>query len=585
MKRILSALLALVLVVTLLPLQANAAQGSKLIALTFDDGPSSRNTAALLDGLKARGVKATFFMLGQNAQYNLDLVRRVYDEGHEVANHTWDHPELTSVSLSEVVRQVQDTSDLLDKACGSGTEYLVRPPYGSSNESVRNTIGSPLILWSLDTNDWQYGSSYVYNYIVSNAYDGAIVLCHDIHASTIPAALDAIDTLKARGYEFVTVSELFRRRGEAMHDGVRYFECEGSTDLGPVTRPVITYRAEGRGVRVTITSAGEPIYYTLNQERFTATNAIRYTGPFLLEEPALLRAVTAYKLNGGRSETAVLDLKELPCAAPEIRVEDGLLTLSTLTEGAQIHYTLDGTTPNMTSKLYEGPAAIAPDTLIRAVAGGAMLTTSGEAVAYYSPLGNLFSDVMPGKWYVDAIDRMVERGIMNGVGGYAFDPEGTVTRGMLVTLLYRYSGETLDEGYERTNPFADVAQERYYAEAVEWAYRNGIVNGMSAKHFAPDQSVTREQMAKIIDCFLTHREHGLPQGESCREEFADGGEISGWALDHVSNVVAAGLLKGDDLGRLNPQKGTTRAEASTVLLRMLDYEESFQPQKPPAEEP
>lgn len=585
MKRILSFLLALVLLAGIFPIPVQAAKGDKLIALTFDDGPHYKYTPQLLDGLKARGVNVTFFMLGQCAQQNLALVQRAYDEGHEIANHSWNHPELTSVSLSEVVSQINDTRAVLDKACGIGTEYLVRPPYGSTNESVRGALGAPAILWSLDTNDWQYGYNYIYNYIVSNAYNGAIILCHDIHANTIPAALDAIDTLKARGYEFVTVSELFRRRGETMRDGVRYYDCKGSADLGPVSKPGITYQAEGNGIRITITSDGAPIYYTLDNGRFTATEAKRYTGSFLLDEPTKVRAVTAYNLNGGRSEEAVLDLKQLPCAAPEIAVAEDLLYLTTATEGAGIYYTLDGTTPTKASALYQGPVKIEPGTVIRAIAGGAMLSTSPETMLYYSPLGNLFSDVLPGKWYVRAIDEMVDRGIMNGVGGYAFDPDGLVTRGMLVTLLYRYSGASLKKGYERTNPFTDVGSKRYYAAAVEWAYRNDIIDGMTKTLFAPDQSVTREQMAKIIDRFLASRGNALPKGEDCRNAFADGSDISRWALKYVNNAVSAGLLKGDQAGNLRPQGNATRAEVSTVLLRMLAYEEAIQPKQPPVEEP
>ena len=122
MKRLLSLLLALVLVLSLLPgvpLRAEAKTGGKLLALTFDDGPSSKYTTQLLDGLKERGVPVTFFFLGEMAEDNRAIVRRAYEEGHEIACHTWDHPNLTKCSTSEVKKQIEDTFEELDRACPS----------------------------------------------------------------------------------------------------------------------------------------------------------------------------------------------------------------------------------------------------------------------------------------------------------------------------------------------------------------------------------------------------------------------------------------------------------------------------------
>ena len=152
MKRLLSLLLALVLVLSLLPgvpLRAEAKTGGKLLALTFDDGPSSKYTKQLLDGLKTRGVPVTFFMLGENAKSNQSIVKRAYEEGHEIACHTWDHPNLTKCSTSEVKKQIEDTFEELDRACGDEADYLVRPPYGSTTEQVRAASDAPLIYWSV----------------------------------------------------------------------------------------------------------------------------------------------------------------------------------------------------------------------------------------------------------------------------------------------------------------------------------------------------------------------------------------------------------------------------------------------------
>ena len=235
MKRILVLLLALALLATLAVAPAQAASGSKLVALTFDDGPGP-HTDRLLDGLKARGVQVTFFMVGTNVENYPDTVARVYREGHQVANHSYDHSDLTDLSDSGVRSQIQRTNALLDLACGKGSTYLVRAPYGSTNARVRAAVGAPLVYWSVDPEDWKYrNAETVKNKIVKDAYDGAIILIHDIHSTSVDGALAAIDIMQSQGYEFVTVRELFRRRGQSMENGTQYYSCKpNGTDLGPV---------------------------------------------------------------------------------------------------------------------------------------------------------------------------------------------------------------------------------------------------------------------------------------------------------------------------------------------------------------
>lgn len=581
MKKILSVFLTLVLLVSLLPLQAQAAKGDKLVALTFDDGPSSTLTTQLLDGLKARGVKVTFFMLGNRAVDNESIVKRAYDEGHEIANHSWSHPELCSLGLDSVKSQIQDTNAVLDKACGKGTEYIVRPPYGSSNETVRAVIGAPIILWSVDTNDWKYRtSSHVYNYIIDEAYDGSIVLCHDIQSHTISGALQAIDVLLARGYEFVTVSELYRRRGVEMKDGTRYYECEeNGTDLGPVQAPTITYEPAEGGVKITMESpSGAPIYYSTDGSRLTQESSV-YTGSFIARLPVNIRAAAAFKLNGGRSEEVTLQMDKLPCADVGITVTEGVMQLQCATEQASIYYTLDGSRPTESSAVYKEPVAVEPGSIIRAVAGGGEYMLSRELIRYYSPAKNLFADVLPYHWHAEYIDRLAAGGLMTGVGGDRFAPDGATTRAMMVTLLYRYCGQTMETGWTRTNTFKDVADGQWYSEAVEWASANGVVRGYEDNTFRPDQEITRQEMAHMIVNFLNYRENSLSEAADCSGRFADGKDIGSWALDSVSRVVGAGLMQGDDEGRLNPVSGATRAEFSAVLCRLMDYEARLEEQR------
>lgn len=182
------------------------------IAMTFDDGPSAELTPKLLDALKQRGIKATFFMVGQCVAQNPDIVRRMVDEGHEVANHSWNHPALTKLGPDGVKRQLSDTSDMIFRACGV-RPVVMRPPYGATNATLNKRIndeyGMKVVLWSVDPLDWKYrNADRVYNSITQAAQPGSIILAHDIHASTVAAMPRVFDTLLAKGYKFVTVSEL-----------------------------------------------------------------------------------------------------------------------------------------------------------------------------------------------------------------------------------------------------------------------------------------------------------------------------------------------------------------------------------------
>ena len=581
MKKYLSLLLAVLLVLTVLPVRANAATGDKLVALTFDDGPDPSDTPRLLDGLKKRGIHVTFFLQGQYAQRNLDIVARAYAEGHEIGSHTWDHPNLPDLSLDQVRWQIDRTSQVLDKVCGEGTEYLLRPPYGNTNDSIRAMIGMPLIQWSVDTLDWETLNAYsVRDAILREAYDGGIILLHDIHSTSVDGTLMALDTLIARGYEFVTVSELFRRRGVTLKDGVRYYECDpNGTDLGPIPTPVITYTTDKVTMDVTITADTDaPIYYTTDGSEPNAASPV-YTGPFTVDYPCNIRAVAAYKLNGSRSDTAILAYGMTPCDAPEIRVDNLVLTLEHDLEGVDLYYTIDGSKATDKSLLYTGPVEIPGGHYIRAVAGGGFYKFSSEIKLYCSGRSVLSTDLDPNSWYFEPMDRLVAEGLMSGTGNYRFEPGTKLTRAMLVALLYKCSGEDLGEDWIKSNPFTDVARGKYYAKAVEWAYRCGVVSGYNDRTFRPDGNINRQELCVIIDSYLRYRGVPLERGASCADLFADYGRIQSWAISGVEALVAAGLMTGDGTN-INPRGNATRAEVAAVLNRMLDYELSSVPEEP-----
>lgn len=182
------------------------------IALTFDDGPNKATTPRLLDMLAKRGIKVTFFILGENAQENTDILKREIAEGHEIGNHSWSHPNLGKMSENAVHDQLQRTQDLVFQVTGSKPK-IMRPPYGSFTEHQKKwaaeQFGFKVILWEVDPLDWKKpGPSVVANRIVSETHPGYIILAHDIHAQTVDAMEATLDGLLAKGFKFVTVSEL-----------------------------------------------------------------------------------------------------------------------------------------------------------------------------------------------------------------------------------------------------------------------------------------------------------------------------------------------------------------------------------------
>ena len=585
MKRVAALLLAAAILVGMLPMRASAAQDSKLAAITFDDGPSYRQTPRLLDGLKARGAKATFFVLGQNAQDNLDVIRRAYEEGHEIASHTWDHEDLTGLSDSGVQNEIRSTERVLNKVCGEG-KYLLRPPYGSANARVRALAGVPLVYWSVDPEDWRYrDADTVCANIVNNTTDGAIILVHDIYASSVDGALRAIDKLKEKGYEFVTVTELHRRRQVAMENGQWHDRCSPKgNDLGPLAKPEITYTADGKNMTVTLTVSGNhPIYYTTDGS-VPGANSRRYTGPFTVAYGSTIKAFAAYDLNGGRSDMAVLakgQAGEFP--APRIHLNGGKIEIQSASNDGTTYYTTDGAAPSPNSTVYTAPFALERGRTIRAITAGGYYTTSKESSVFYTHRGNLFADVTPGSWYYEAMDLLAEAGLLSGMGGNRYAPNTPLTRGMLVTILYAYEGKTLGGAWDKTNPFTDVPSDAWYAEAVEWAYRNGVTAGYTATTFAPDRRLTRQELSVMIDGFLKYRGNPLPRGSSCAGKFGDYSRISSWALPSIEAMVQAGMLAGDGKN-VNPQNGATRAEVSVIVRRVMEFETS--PERMlPAEEP
>ena len=209
------------------PAQGPAEMTQVYAALTFDDGPHRSTTDRLLDGLRERGARATFFLVGEEIGANRDLVRRMEDEGHQVGNHTWGHRRLNDLTADEAAQEIGKTDALLTEILGPGS-YWLRPPYGFLPKDGERLISMPMIKWSVDPRDWESRDKDKVVQAVEEAIQpNSIVLLHDLYPSSVDAALELVDRLSAKGYRFVTVEELLRQNGVTPQAGTLYRSGNG----------------------------------------------------------------------------------------------------------------------------------------------------------------------------------------------------------------------------------------------------------------------------------------------------------------------------------------------------------------------
>lgn len=216
------------------------------IAMTFDDGPSEKLTPELLDLLARHHLRATFFVIGKNVVEHPEILQRAAREGHEIANHSWSHPAFGKMSDEKVRAELQKTDDAIRAAIGK-RPTLMRPPYGSitarQKKWIHEEFGYQTILWDVDPLDWKRpGPAVVTSRILKGTREGSIVLAHDIHPGTIKAMPETFDQLEARGFKFVTVSELIamgkpRPPAETGSEGPTPLSSPG---VSPVVMPSVT---------------------------------------------------------------------------------------------------------------------------------------------------------------------------------------------------------------------------------------------------------------------------------------------------------------------------------------------------------
>jgi peptidoglycan/xylan/chitin deacetylase (PgdA/CDA1 family) len=186
----------------------NQFSGSRQIALTFDDGPHSVYTPRLLDGLRQRGVHATFFLLGENVEGKEDIVKQMQEDGHLIGNHGYSHVQMSKETVNAACEQIEKNNQQIEKITGVRPQYL-RPPYGAWTSELECTTNMTVVLWNKDPLDWKTQSSKkVVRNIMKHIEPGDVILLHDVYPTSVEAALEVIDELTKQGYTFVTVDEL-----------------------------------------------------------------------------------------------------------------------------------------------------------------------------------------------------------------------------------------------------------------------------------------------------------------------------------------------------------------------------------------
>ena len=219
MKKVISVLLCVIL----LGIPVHAEENEKLVALTFDDGPSGRFTRKLLDGLAERGVHATFLLCGYRMEQYPQLTDRIFHEVHEIGLHGYCHKPMQDMCYCEIIQEISKSRALLPDGCNP---TFLRSPgglYGLCAIAAAADQGLSILHWSVDPHDWStHDAVLIEEEVIRNVRDGDVILLHDMSDSSVEASLVIIDQLQAQGYRFITASELANARDVLLSPGIKY---------------------------------------------------------------------------------------------------------------------------------------------------------------------------------------------------------------------------------------------------------------------------------------------------------------------------------------------------------------------------
>lgn len=462
-KRLISLILALALS-SAFALTASA-NNTKLVALTFDDGPNWKHTPGLLDALSERGVRASFFLVGYTLEVNMDIAQRAHEDGHQLCNHSYDHPWFSKISKTALEQQLGSVNSLLEEISGD-SKFMVRVPYGDITPTVQNRIAAPLIQWSVDPTNGSVSATetQMYNTMLKTVKDGSIILLHDTDDKNVSVAIRSIDALLEQGYEFVTLNELFRLRGVEPVDGQVYF----SVPQGPEETAYDESRLEehwGYGAIRAVTEAG------------------------IMEGDG-----DGFKPNGYMSRAmAATVLMRLAEATDKLSWEHVFPLPSHgsmgLPEGAW----------------HAKGLSWACVFLGRAVGISAIAQTASLASSLYHKLGLLpdaprFTDVPEDAWYAEAVNWACLHSYVQGVSEGIFDPESYITKEQFYTLLARFASEELRAAGGCASPAKyrdDVKISEWADESVTLFREAGFSSLNDPEIFRPGDYMTRAEAAEL----------------------------------------------------------------------------------------
>lgn len=201
----------------------------KLVCFTFDDGPYSPVTSRILDTFEQYDGRATFFVVGDRVNTYKEQIKRAHDMGCEIGTHTYSHVNLNTLSVDEMREQIDKSTSAISEITGDKVK-IIRPPEGAANSTVKENVGMPLVMWSVDSRDWDYrNADKDYQSVMDNVSDGSIVLMHDLYPATAEAVARLVPELAKQGYKFVTFSELMEARGVDVEPGRKYFSAPPQT--------------------------------------------------------------------------------------------------------------------------------------------------------------------------------------------------------------------------------------------------------------------------------------------------------------------------------------------------------------------